>query len=175
MRRPYPIACLICLAVASVVVLTACVGPQGPPGPAGPPGAGGGPPYTWVCTPARFANAGSTSPAEVYVFNGSASSASVSLNILDRDGNNLTGHPIPGTSGPVVNYPGDANGVGVPLASNHTRFEKWVMPVAGGPGFDGVTNVSFTVRVVSDQPVVVSTNFQFNPWGMPNVCHLLPK
>jgi len=59
----------------------------------------------------------------------------------------------------------------VPLAPAHTRFDKWVMPVAGGPGFDGVTDVSFAVRVVSDQPVVVASHFQFNPTGMPNVCH----
>ena len=75
----------------------------------------------------------------------------------------------------MQNYPGDADAASVALAPNHTRFEKWVMPVAGGPGFDGVTNVSVTVRVTSNQPVVVATNFQFNPWGMPNVCYLLPK
>src|SRR5207248_11494293 len=78
-----------------------CTVPRGPPGPPGPAGSGGGPPYVWLCTPARFSNAGSNAPAELYVFNGSASSANVSMNILDRDGNNLLGHPIPGTSGPV--------------------------------------------------------------------------
>jgi hypothetical protein len=111
----------------------------------------------------------------LYVFNDSAVTANVSMNILDRDGNNLAGHAIPGTSGPVQNYPGEANGVTVPLAPDHTRFEKWVMPVAAGPGFDGVTDVSFTVRVVSDQSVVVGSHFQFNPIGMPNVCHLAPR
>lgn len=172
MRRRYSIIFLI--SVSFVPLLSACVGPQGPPGPAGPPGAGGGPPYTWICTPARFRNAGSNSAAELYVFNGSSSSANVSVNILDRDGNNLAGHNIPGTS-PAVTYPGEADGATVALAAAHTRELDWQMPIAGGPGFDGVTNVSFTVRVVSNQPVVVSTNFQFNPWGMPNVCHLLPK
>jgi len=157
--------------IASLIALISCTGPPGPPGPPGPAGSGGGPPYVWICTPARFSNAGSNAPAEAYVFNASSTTANVSMNILDKDGNNLAGHPIPGTSGPVQNYPGEANGVTVLLPANHTRFEKWVMPVAGGPGFDGVTNVSFTVRVVSDQPVVVATNFQFNPVGMPNVCH----
>ena len=160
--------------VVTTTIVAACAGPPGPPGAQGPPGSsgsGGGPPYVWICTPARFSNSGSNAPAEAYVFNASSSTANVSMNILDKDGNNLVGHPIPGTSGPVQNYPGEANGVTVPLASNHTRFEKWMMPVAGGPGFDGVTNVSFIVRVVSDQPVVVATNFQFNPWGMPNVCY----
>lgn len=85
------------------------------------------------------------------------------------------GHNIPGTAGPVQTYPGEANGVTVPLAAAHTRELAWQMPVAAGPGFDGVTDVSFTVRVVSNQPIVVGTNFQFNPWGMPNVCHELSK
>jgi len=149
-------------------------GPSGPPGPAGPPGpSSGGPPFTWICTPARLPNAGSNSPADLYVFNGSASTANVSVNILDRDGNNLMGHNIPGTS-PAMTYPGEANGVTVPLASAHTRDVSWQMPVSAGVGFDGVTDVSFTVRVVSDQSVVVASHFQFNPIGMPNQCSLVP-
>jgi hypothetical protein len=92
----------------------------------------------------------------------------VSLNILDKDGNNLLGHNIPGTSGPVLTYPGEANGATVTLAPEHTRIVNWVLPTnAGDPGVD----VSVTVRVVSDQPVVVASHFQFNPIGMPNVCH----
>src|SRR5207248_6997018 len=84
-----------------------CAGPAGPPGPPGPSGSGGGPPYVWICTPARFANAGSNAAAEAYVFNTGSATANVSMNILDKDGNNLAGHPIPGTSGPVQNYPGE--------------------------------------------------------------------
>jgi hypothetical protein len=114
---------------------------------------------------------GSNTPAEIYVFNPGSSNANVSVNILDRDGNNLQGQPIPGTSGPVQNYPGDADGATIPLAPAHTRFDHWVTPVAAGPGFDGVTNVSYTVRVVSDKKIVVASHFQFNPIGMPNVCH----
>ena len=105
---------------------------------------------------------------------GSASAANVSLNILDKDGNNLMGHNIPGTSGPVMTYPGEANGSTLPLAADHTRDVNWLMPVTSGPGFDGVTDVSYTVRVVSDQPVLVASHFQFNPIGMPNVCHQVP-
>lgn len=160
------------LITSSLAVLTACTGPPGPPGPAGP---GGGPPYVWICTPARLPNAGGNTPAAIYVFNGSGSAANVSVNILDRDGNNLTGHNIPGTSGPVQTYPGEANGATVPLADNHTRYVSWVMPVTSGPGFDGVTDVSLTVRVTSDKPVVAASHFQFNPIGMPNQCSLVPK
>ncbi len=78
------------------------------------------------------------------------------------------GQNIPGTSGPVLTYPGEANGVTVPVAPNQTRIVNWMMPTNGNsPGAD----VSVTVRVVSDQPVVVASHFQFNPIGMPNVCH----
>jgi hypothetical protein len=69
---------------------------------------------------------------------------------------------------PVQTYPGEANGVNVPVATAHTRIVSWLMPTnSGDPGAD----VSVTVRVVSDQPVVVASHFEFNPIGMPNVCH----
>jgi hypothetical protein len=62
----------------------------------------------------------------------------------------------------------------VTLASGHTRDVTWVMPTTSGPGFDGVSNVAFTVRVTSDQPIVVGANFQFNG-SIPSQCSLLPK
>ncbi len=144
-------------------------GPPGPPGPAGPPGpSASGPPFVWICAPAYFPQSGSNTRADLYVHNQSAATANVSVNILDKDGNNLQGHNIPGTSGPVQTYPGEANGVNVPVAVAHTRIVSWLTPTNGGdPGVD----VSVTVRVVSDQPVVVASHFQFNPIGMPNVCH----
>lgn len=156
-------------------------GPQGDPGPAGPPGltgppgpSSGGPPFVWVCTPARMSNAGSNGPAELYVFNGGASTANVSVNFLDKSGNNLAGHNIPGSPSPGT-YPGEANGVTVTLAADNTRDLYWSMPVSGGPGFDGVTDVSFSIRVVSDQPIVVGARFDFHPFAMPQVCHELPR
>jgi hypothetical protein len=51
------------------------------------------------------------------------------------------------------------------------------MPQTGGgpnPPIDGVTDVVFTVRVTSDQPIVVGANFQFNG-NLPSQCSLLPK
>jgi len=164
--------------------ITGPVGPPGPTGPAGPTGAtgpagppgpsSGGPPFVWVCTPARFSNAGGNAPAELYVFNGSTSTANVSVNFLDKSGNNLAGHNIPGSPSPGT-YPGEANGVNVPLAANNTRDLYWSMPIAAGPGFDGVTDVSFSIRVVSDQPIVVGARFDFHPFEMPQVCHELPR
>ena len=151
-------------------------GATGPTGPAGPPGpSSGGAPFVWVCTPGRFSNAGSNAPAELYVFNGGASTANVSVNFLDKNGNNLAGHNIPGSPSPGT-YPGEANGVTVALAVDHTRDLYWSMPaVAPNPPFDGVTDVSFSIRIVSDQPIVVGVRFDFHPFEMPQVCHELSR
>lgn len=149
-------------------------GPAGAPGPAGPPGpSAGGPPYVWVCTAAHFPNGGGGPRDDVYVFNGSATTANIAVNILDRDGNNLTGVTIPGSS-PVRTYPGEAGASTVTLAPAHTRDVDWVMPTTSGPGFDGVTDVAISVRVTSDQPIVVGATFQFNG-NLPSQCSLLPK
>src|SRR5215831_13035737 len=128
-------------------------GPQGPPG-----SSSGGPPFVWACTPAHLPNASGSPRDDVYVFNGSGSTANIAVNILDSSGNNLTGVTIPGSS-PASTYPGEAGASTVTLAPGHTRDLNWVMPTTGGPGFDGVTNVAVTVRVTSDQPIVVGANF----------------
>jgi Collagen triple helix repeat (20 copies) len=108
------------------------IGPEGPTGPAGPAGGSSGPPFIWSCSPAFFSGTGSNTPGEIFVFNPGSTSADVSVNILDRDGTNLQGQPIPGTSGPVQHYPGDADAVMLPLAPAHTRFDHWVLPVTAG-------------------------------------------
>lgn len=149
-------------------------GATGPAGPAGPPGpSSGGAPYVWICTPAHRPNSGGSPRDDVYVFNGSAVTANIAVNILDSTGNNLAGVLIPG-SAPATNYPGEAGASTVTLAPGHTRDVNWVMATTSGPGFDGVTNVAFSVRVTSDQPIVVGANFQFNG-DIPSQCSLLPK
>lgn len=170
-------ACVGLIAVAVVTLTIGCQGPAGPPGPAGPAGpsgSAGGPPYVWICTPAHFPMGAGSPRSDMYVFNSSASTANIAVNILDRAGNNLTGVAIPG-SAPVTNYPGEAGAATVALLPAHTRQLNWVMPAtSGGPGLDGVTNVAFTVRVTSDQPIVAGSNFQFGG-NMPNQCSLAPK
>jgi hypothetical protein len=112
----------------------------------------------------------------LYVYNESGTTATIAVNLLDRDGNNLATHNVPG-SNPVVQYPGEAGNSTVTLADRHTRNLNWVMPQTGGgpnPPIDGVTDVVFTVRVQSDQPIVVGANFQFNG-NLPSQCSLLPK
>jgi len=153
-------------------------GPKGDPGPQGPPGtSAGGPPFVWVCTPARWSQSGGGGgqPAELYVYNGGASSADVSVNFLDKNGNNLATHNIPGSS-PAATYPGEANGVNVALAADHTRDLYWPLPaVAPNPPFDGVTDVAYTIRIVSTEPIVAGMRIDVHPWEVPDVCHPLPK
>ena len=155
-------------------------GPQGEQGPAGPQGAQGpagasssGPPYVWICTPANFPMTAGNPRHDLYVFNGSSSSANVSVNILDRDGNNLLGHNIPGSNPPAV-YPGQPNAGTVPVAPSHTLNLNWLAPQTAPPASDGVTDVSYSVRVSSDQPIVVGHDFR---WGdfVSIPCALLPK
>jgi hypothetical protein len=161
------VACFAFLAL--VIVPIGCQGPPGPAGPPGPSGSGGGPPYVWVCTPAHFPNGGGGPRDDVYVFNGSGTTANIAVNILDKDGANLTGVTIPG-SNPAKTYPGEAGATTVPLLAAHTRDVQWVMPNTGAND----TNVAFSVRVTSDQPVVVGANFQFNG-NLPSQCSLLSK
>ena len=149
-------------------------GPVGPEGPQGPAGASsGGPPYVWVCTPASFPTVGGNSRADVYVFNGGAATASVTVDILGKSGNNLAGHNIPGTN-PPANYPASSGPHSV--APANTLDVEFQTPVTGPPqgGFDGVTDVSYSVRVTSDQPVVVGSDFWWSgPKPLP--CSPLPR
>ena len=151
-------------------------GPQGSPGPQGPPGpSAGGPPFTWVCTPAHYPSTGSNTAADLYVFNGGSSTANVSVNILNKDGANLAGETIPGTA-PAANYPGQTGGATVPVAPSATLIVSWQLPqtfTAPAPTPDP-TKISTTVRVVSDQPIAVGSNFQFSGF-IPLPCSLLPK
>lgn len=168
MRIPSPQrAHVVRLALAALVTALAACHP-------GQSNGHGGGPYVWVCTPANMsANVGSNTSADLYVFNGSASAANVSVNILDRDGNNLAGHNIPGTN-PAMNYPGQTGSATVGVDPAHTLNLHWMTPMMASPQSNGVTDVSYSVRVTSDQPVVVSTNFWWNgPAPLP--CSLLPK
>jgi len=144
------------------------VGPQGPAGPQGPPGvsASSGPPYVWVCTPARYPLSASNTRADLYVYNGGPSPATVSVTIYDQNGNDLTGVNIPGPN-PAVQYPGASN---TPVQPNATLNLTWQTPAENVPG-----SVSYSVRVTSsDQPIAVGSDFQFSGFK-PLPCSLLPK
>ena len=130
---------------------TGATGPAGPSGPAGPPGPSvGGPPFVWVCTPVHIENGGGSNRSDLYVFNGSGSTANVGVNFLDKDGNNIVGNTIPGST-PAIPYPGETGIATSPLLPAHTRTLTWSMPVVSPPPtYDGVTNVAFSIRVTSD-------------------------
>jgi hypothetical protein len=97
----------------------------------------------------------------------------VAVNIMDKDGANLAGVVVPGSS-PAVTYPGESGTSTTPLAAGSTRNLTWQLPGTAMPTFDGVTNVSFSVRVTSDQPIAVGSNFAyFDNKALP--CVLLPK
>jgi hypothetical protein len=162
--RRAALACPFILALA--LLLAACHPTQ--------PAAQGGGPYVWVCTPASYVNVASNTRADLYIFNGGATSANIAVNILDRDGNNLAGHNIPGTN-PAKNYPGQSGNSTVALAPAHTLDMDWMTPqTGGGQQFNGVTDVSYSVRVTSDQPIVVGSDFWWSG-PVPLPCSLLPK
>src|SRR5215470_17696242 len=71
--------------------ITGPQGPAGPQGPQGPAGASaGGPPFVWACTPAFFPGSPSNNiQTNLYIFNGSSTTANVAMHLLDKNGNNL--------------------------------------------------------------------------------------
>jgi hypothetical protein len=146
-------------------------GPQGPQGPQGPAGSSaGGPPFVWVCTPVIFAGFADFERADLYVFNGSLTTANVSVHILDQSGNNLAGVTVPGSSPPVT-YPGQTGSTTVPVSSLNTLDVQWTIP-ADNP--EGGANIAHTATVTSDQPVAVGVDLQdFRFKEHP--CSLLPK
>jgi len=96
--------------------------------------------------------------------------ADVSVNILNATGVNLLGHTIPGSA---QTYPGDADGATVSLNPANTRDVNWVAPAAGAtPSSD--PDVAFSIRITSNQPIVVGSNIEVNG-TLTNQCSLLPK
>jgi hypothetical protein len=92
------------------------------------------------------------------------------VHILDKDGNNLAGVTIPGSS-PAVPYPGQTGSATEPLLAAHTKIVTWQVPQDSPPGG---AHVSATVRVIADQPIAVGSDFQFSGFkALP--CSLLPK
>lgn len=158
------------MGLLGVVFLMLPIGCQGPAGPPGPPGASaGGPPYVWVCTPANY-NSGSSTNADLFIFNGSATTANVAVHFLNKDGSNLAGVTIPGAS-PAATYPGQTGASTVSVSSANTLIVNY-KTAQGNPASGG--NVLATVRVVSDQPIAVGSNIEFSGFH-PVPCSLLPR
>ncbi len=145
-------------------------GVQGPQGPQGPAGASsGGPPFVWVCTPANYFQGGTTD-ADIFIFNGSATTANIAAHWLNKDGTNLAGVTIPFTNPPIT-YPGQTGTNTVPVSSVNTLIIHY-QTASGNPANGG--DVVATIQVVSDQPIAVGSNIQFSGFH-PLPCSLLPK
>ena len=153
---------------------TGSTGPAGPTGPPGPTSAGGAP-YVYVCTPINYNNAG-TSTDNLYVFNGSASTANVGVNFLNKNGSNLSGAPIAISAGtlppgdPAPLYPGQTGSSTVTLAPANTMQLTWYT-AQGNLQTD--TNIAISLRITSDQPIVATTNTVWNGFNVVP-CSLLP-
>jgi hypothetical protein len=148
-------------------------GPQGPQGLQGPPGtSSGGAPFVWVCTPVfaqNTATLGGFFRQDLYVFNGGTSTANVAVHIFDENGNNLAGVHIPGATIAPTTYPGQTGSATVTVDPLHTLITTWQLPDDTAPA----TNISTSVQVVSDQPIVVG--FGSSVLGPSKSCSLLAK
>jgi hypothetical protein len=103
-------------------------------------------------------NAAGNANTDLNVFNASASTANVSINILDTNGANLAGATIPGTN-PATTYPGDTGANTVAVLPAHSRRLSWMSPQSYP---DPTTDVAFAVRVTSDQPISIGAFIQWS-------------
>ena len=148
-------------------------GPAGPQGPAGEDGAdgtsAGGPPYVWVCTPGNL-DYGNTTHAEVSIFNGSDTTATLATHFLAKNGANVSGGTIP-TSSPAATYPGETGINTVTLASKNTL----ILPFLIGGGLRATdNNLMASIEVISDEPIVVGMQMANGPLNAVP-CNALPK
>jgi hypothetical protein len=151
-------------------------GPTGPTGPQGPPGedgadgvSAGGPPYVWVCTPGNL-DFGNNGQAEVSIFNGSNTTATLATHFLAKNGANVSGGNIP-TSNPVATYPGETGSNTVTLATKNTLILPFLL---GGGTRATNNNLMASVEVTSDQPIVVGMQMANGPLNAVP-CNALPK
>jgi hypothetical protein len=79
------------------------------------------------------------------------------VQILNKDGMNLAGVPVPGAGG--ATYPGQTGAATVPVLAGSTLIVGW-QTAQGNPAAGG--NVPATVRVTADQPIVVGSNIEFS-------------
>ena len=118
----------------------------------------GGPPFVWVCTPANY-DFGNNTTAEIDIFNNSANTANVNVYFLAKNGTNLAGATVPVTNPPVT-YPGQTGSATVPIAPLNTL----ILAYQTGAGLRANSNALLaSVRVTSDQPIVVGSQLANGP------------
>ena len=158
--------CNLSLAITLLLTAVACTGPQGPPG---PPGVGEGPPFVWICAPAENIFARQGNFGSVYVFNASLATANIAVHLLDQNGANLAGIAIPGEQS-GQHYPGQPGNTTRALLPAHTSTVRWHLPLFPDnsgptginldPAANLLANRSTTIRVTSDQQIVVSAEYE---------------
>ena len=121
-------------------------------------------PYVWACTPANYNSGGNTDGA-VFVYNGSMANANVAVKLLNKNGTNLAGIPVVGAP-PGTVYPGQTGTNTVIVAPDNTLIVKWIT-AKGDPAVGA--NIPATVKIVSDQPIVVGSNIEFSGFH-PMIC-----
>src|SRR5262245_56622247 len=124
----------------------------------------------WASTPGNLF-IGGIATGFVFVYNGSVVTAKVAVKFLRRDGINLSGIQVPGASAGVV-YPGQTGASTVPVAAGNTLVVHYTQGVP--TDFQFSNNVPASIRVVSDQPIVVGFILEFDG-GNPGTCALLPS
>jgi hypothetical protein len=124
--------------------------------------------YVWTCTPVRYVS-GSPTPATVYVFNRSSTAANVAVNVLNKDGRNLAGVPVPG-SAPGIVYSGHSGTGTVAVPPDETLLVVW----QNAQGQPDQGDVAVSARIVSDQPIVVGSNVELGD-SHPVACTHVPR
>ena len=112
----------------------------------------------WGCTPANFFT-GSNVPGSIFVYNGSVATANVAVKFLRRDGVNLAGVQVPG-AGIGVTYPGQTGVNTVAVAPGNTLIVNYTQGIPTDNTFSN--DVPASIRIVSDQPIVVGFNNEFS-------------
>lgn len=111
----------------------------------------------WACTPITRMGNGSLGQNALYIYNGTPTTANVAAKWLNKTGANLAGLGIPNGGVPTTTYPGQSGAATVVVGAGTTLQVKWTSPLAD---VDLSGNVVNSIRVVSDQPVVVGVDNQ---------------
>jgi hypothetical protein len=112
----------------------------------GPLGAAGAAPYVYGCTPGSILyGAPLTYTASLY--NGSATTANVTMKLLAYNGANVSALMTPSAQTFTI-------------TATNTRWVTWTVPMSQDPSSNAAA--PSTVRVVSDQPLALSMVFDYS-------------
>jgi hypothetical protein len=117
----------------------------------GPFGAAAAAPYVYGCTPALLFVPSSSYEVDLWLYNGSASTASLTIKVLARSGAilNSTLSPVPP---PVTST----------LVATNTAIYGWNAPVAVFPTSPTDSTLPASVRIVSSVPISATLNHGTN-------------